>query len=80
MVAGRAAQRLQEEVRSSKCRATTLHRLLGYKSRRDSTSKDGASGSADEVSRALSFVLFLMPKGRVLGVNVHIWGARLVLS
>ncbi|BDA44925.1 probable recBCD enzyme subunit RecD at C-terminar half [Coccomyxa sp. Obi] len=45
---GRAAQRLQDEVRSSKCRATTLHRLLGYKSRRERTSKDGASGSTDE--------------------------------
>ncbi|CAL8469331.1 g8872 [Coccomyxa elongata] len=45
---GRAAQRLQEEVRSSKCKATTLHRLLGYKSQCEGTSKDGASGSADE--------------------------------
>lgn len=60
MIAGRAAQRLQEEVRSSKCRATTLHRLLGYKSRRERTSKDGASGSSNEVSRAMSSVLIFI--------------------
>ena len=47
--AGRAAQRLQEEAGSAKCRATTLHRLLGYKSRRERSSKDAASGASDEV-------------------------------
>ena len=60
MIAGRAAQRLQEEVRSTKCKATTLHRLLGYKSRSERTSKDAASGSSEEVSTTLSPVVLSM--------------------
>lgn len=54
---GRAAQRLQEEAGTSRQRATTLHRLLGYKSRSERSSKDTASGSGNEVTHLPSPLL-----------------------
>jgi hypothetical protein len=47
--AGRAAQRLQEEAGTGRHRATTLHRLLEYRSRRDRASPDPDAGPATKV-------------------------------